>query len=157
MKAEFNNRIDPVRLAVAFVFAGYVLLLAYLTFFSDYYGRRMVHRSINLIPFKTIIEFITSDYNTEAVITNLAGNIAAFLPMGFLLPVAFGKLNSLRRIVFASLPGTLSVELIQYIFGTGASDIDDVILNVLGAAIGYFAVRAVINLICRCNVIRGKK
>lgn len=119
------------------LFVGYLLLLAYLTFFSHYYGRGQLHRSINLIPFRTIIEFLTSGYNLRIIVTNIAGNIVAFMPMGFLLPIVFNKKNGFRKVVFVALLSSLTIEVAQYISGVGASDIDDLILNVLGAMIGY--------------------
>lgn len=143
MKANLNNKTSSIKLIFTILFVGYVLLLGYLTFFSRYYGREVVHRSINVIPFSTIIQFLTSIYTLKNIITNLVGNIAAFMPMGFLLPIVFKKLDRFRKVIFVSLLATLLIEVAQYFCGVGASDIDDVILNVLGAVLGYWIMRCV--------------
>jgi len=89
MKAKLKEMPKPMKLIVTALFVAYVLLLVYLTFFSQYYGRGIAQRSINIIPLKTIIEFLTSGYNMSSIITNLLGNIIAFMPMGFLLSIVF--------------------------------------------------------------------
>lgn len=148
MKANFINKSKCITLIFTILFVGYVLLLAYLTFLSKYYGRGLVHRSVNLIPLRSIIEFLTFKYDLRAIITNIAGNIVAFMPMGFLLPIVFKKLNRLEKVVFVALLSSLAIEVVQYISRTGASDIDDIILNVLGAVIGYWIFR-LFNYICK--------
>lgn len=127
----------PVKVMFTIFLSAYLLLLVYLTFFSQFYGRTIVHRSINIIPMRTILEFLTCEYGTKAVITNLAGNIAAFMPMGFLLPIVFIRFYKLDKVLIAALLASLIVEILQYAAGVGASDIDDVILNVTGAILGY--------------------
>lgn len=128
------------------IFVLYLSYLIYLTFFDDYYGRDVIHRSINIVPFRTIIKFLFSSYNWNVVLINIVGNIAAFVPMGFLLPIAFERLKTLLRVILVALSATMSIEIFQYITGVGASDIDDVILNVLGGIMGYFMMRIVAKL-----------
>lgn len=137
MKIHLNEMSKPIKILFTALFAAYLLLLLYLTFFSKYYGRGEVQRSISIFPFRTISEFLTSGYNFRIIITNLVGNIVAFMPMGFLLPIAFSRLDKFHKVLVISLFATLMIEVSQYISGVGASDIDDVILNLLGAVIGY--------------------
>ncbi|HOQ01665.1 MAG TPA: VanZ family protein [Acetivibrio sp.] len=126
-----------IKLIAAIGFIIYISYLAYLTLFDHSYGRGVVHRSINIVPFKTIIEFFTLSYSWHAVLVNIFGNIAAFVPMGFLLPIVFSKLSGLRRVIIAVLAATFSIEVLQYITGVGAADIDDILLNALGGLLGY--------------------
>lgn len=119
----------------------YMLLLTYLTFFSKFYGRTIKHRSINIIPMRTISEFLTCGYGMRAVLINLAGNIVAFMPMGFLLPMVFSKLDKLYKVLIAAFLASFIIEVLQCAAGVGASDVDDVILNVAGAAAGWFVHR----------------
>ena len=137
----------PIKILFTALFVAYVLLLAYLTFFSQYYGREIVQRSINVIPFKTIIEFLTSGYNINSIITNILGNIVAFMPMGFLLPLVFTKLDTFRRAGIPVLSATALIEIAQYLVGVGASDIDDIILNMLGGAIGFWIYRLFLKIL----------
>lgn len=63
-------------------------------------------------------------------------NILLFLPLGFFLPLLFKKYN---RISAAALTGfllSLSIELVQ-MFGRGATDINDLITNTVGAVLEY--------------------
>jgi glycopeptide antibiotics resistance protein len=143
MKIKFYKNIKYIKALSVVLFVAYLLLLAYLTLASKYYGREVEHRSINIIPLRTIIEYSTSGYNAIAITTNLLGNIAAFMPMGFLLPIVFSKLNRIRKVIYVSFISALLIELMQYILRVGASDIDDVILNVLGAVLGYWIMRCV--------------
>lgn len=125
----------------------YLSYLIYLTFFAHTYGRNVFHRRLNIVPFKTIIKFLTSSYNLKVIMTNIAGNIAAFVPMGFLLPIAFNRLNSFRRVLMVVFSATMSIEIFQYIFAVGTSDVDDVILNVLGGILGYFMMKISVGLL----------
>jgi len=122
---------------VKLFFLLYILYLIFLTLFSIYYGRGYFHRSINLIPFRTIIEYLSLSYNPYAVMRNILGNIAAFIPMGLLLPMAVKGINSLKRAFSIVLLSTLAIEISQYILGAGTADIDDIILNLLGGIIGF--------------------
>jgi len=115
----------------------YLSHLFYLVFISSYYGRGFVHRNYNLIPFKTISEFLFFSHNMKAILRNIGGNIAAFIPMGFLLPLAFSKLNKYTKVFATILTATLFIEISQFIFGVGTFDVDDVILNFIGGIFGY--------------------
>ena len=116
------------------VYIGYLL---YLVFLSPYYGRGYLHRSYNLIPFKTIIKYAFSSHNLKISVVNIVGNIFAFLPMGFLVPLAIPKANKFKNIVIIVLIATSCIEIIQLIMGVGTCDVDDVILNLVGGIIGF--------------------
>ena len=94
----------------------------------------------NLVPFHTIHLFWDAlrshTYRTAAVI-NLLGNILMFIPLGFLLPRVFPRLGRLRKTLLATAGIIVAVEVLQLLTLVGTCDIDDLILNILGAAIGY--------------------
>ena len=119
------------------VFITYLLLLIYLTLFSQYFGRVWFHRSVNLMPFVTIHRYIVSSSNFGLAIINLAGNIIAFMPLGFLLPMVLKDQMHFLSILCCIFSTSISIEIIQYILGVGVSDIDDVLLNVIGGILGY--------------------
>ena len=136
------------------LFILYVLALIYFLFFSEEYGRvAMEERQYryNLTPFVEIRRFwvYRRQLGFWAVFTNLFGNVAGFLPFGFMLPVITGKMRSGFLITLAGFGLSLTVEVIQLITKVGCFDVDDLILNTLGAAIGYgmFAV---------CNYLRRR-
>ena len=97
---------------------------------------------LNLIPFRTLRLF-TQLLNSSrpelvrAAVTNLGGNIIMFIPLGFLLPRVFLRLSSLPRVLITTAAIITLVEILQLFTLVGSCDIDDLILNVLGATIGF--------------------
>lgn len=63
-------------------------------------------------------------------------NIILFIPLGFLLPYMWPKLNFWKT-TLAGLLFSISIEGTQYFAQLGCCDIDDVINNTLGTCIGY--------------------
>ena len=122
-------------------FLAYLLLLAYLLFFSSTYGRtvEMGYR-YNLTPFLEIrrglkhIETVGYRY----VLVNIAGNVVAFMPFGFLLPLITERKMNTIKVFFFSLLLTICAELLQLVSRTGAFDVDDLILNTIGGVLGYW-------------------
>ncbi len=125
------------RAAIFILLILYLACLTYLTFFSHLYGRELTHRSVNYIPFTTVIKYLATANSPAIIITNILGNMAAFMPMGLLFPMASGKLSRFKRTFAAVFIATAVIEVMQYVAGVGVSDIDDIILNLLGGAIGY--------------------
>ncbi len=138
-----NDTGRPSRLAKAgkiiwsILFVLYLALLVYLTMYSRYYGRGYDHRSMNFVPLRTITQYLNANINRNIIVTNLLGNIAAFMPMGFLLPLVSKKFNGFFKTVLLSAGFSFVIETVQYILAVGAADIDDLILNTAGAIIGF--------------------
>lgn len=123
------------------VFLAYLLFLSYLLFFSSTYGRtvEMGYR-YNLKPFFEIRRGLE---NIDAVgyyyvVVNIGGNIAAFMPFGFLLPLISERRKNTGKLLVLSLLLSLTVETIQLLSRTGAFDVDDLILNTTGGVLGYW-------------------
>lgn len=98
------------------------------------------YRSVNLVPFKTVHDFMEmmSNGNFLRAFSNVFGNIAIFMPLGYLLPLFSSKVKKTSMILLVSLGVSLIFEGLQYTFSLGSMDIDDVILNTLGGVLGYF-------------------
>lgn len=96
---------------------------------------------VNLIPFRTVYEYIekiiSNRINVDTAIINLVGNIIVFLPMGAFLPCLFHKMRSFKKTLLTVFFIVLGIELIEVILAMGAFDIDDFIFNLGGAMIGY--------------------
>ncbi len=125
------------------LFALYLVGLLYFTIFAESMGRggRDIADSpkYNLILFNEISRFIKyrEQLGLKAVVINIAGNFAAFVPGGMLLPMIHQKF---RRAVFCIPAGFLIsffIECTQVVFRIGSFDVDDLVLNTLGAAFGY--------------------
>ena len=64
------------------------------------------------------------------------GNLLWFTPAGILVRLRGGRL---RQAALAGLGLSLFVETMQFVLGSGVSELDDLILNSLGAVLGYGA------------------
>lgn len=94
----------------------------------------------NLIPFETIrlfADLLTHPRFRWDAVVNLAGNVVIFIPLGFLLPKVFPKLDRLGKVLLTTAAAIVLVELTQLFTLLGSCDTDDLILNVIGSAIGY--------------------
>jgi len=69
------------------------------------------------------------------------GNFAAFIPFGIVIPLLF-RSNFIRFITLFILSITI-LEIVQMVSRLGSFDIDDIIINTLGAAVGFWAQRFV--------------
>lgn len=70
-------------------------------------------------------------------VENLFGNILAFVPYGFLLPLCWKNLGKWWKVFFWSMVLVLGIEFFQLFSAFGAFDVDDILLNVAGAMTGY--------------------
>jgi len=84
-----------------------------------------------------VLLYDPSQYNIRLAIVNLFGNIALFVPLGYFLPRLWEGLRKWWRTWLATLLVMTAVELTQLFTLRGTCDVDDLILNLLGAAIGY--------------------
>ena len=96
----------------------------------------------NVIPFATIIDYISkllsNNINTSIVIVNFATNLFLFAPIGFFIPILFeNKIKNIKQFGIMMIMITIFVEILQFITYRGSTDIDDVILNTVGAIIVY--------------------
>ena len=132
-----------VRRIMLVLFAIYGILMLWLLFASRGGGLS----EINLIPLKTIRKFWTSmlqSFGTEwgrtlfiSSFINLAGNVVMFVPLGFFPPFIWKHLPKFWCDMALCSALIISVEMLQFVTGLGYADIDDFILNMLGAAIGW--------------------
>ena len=102
-----------------------------------------VRMSVDLVPFRTICGNIscmiqgTNKYMIRHSAIELLGNIALFMPYGFCAPRLFGRSRRFGTFILLSLGILLCVETIQVLTLRGSFDIDDIILNMSGAVIGF--------------------
>ena len=68
---------------------------------------------------------------------NLFGNVLAFIPFGFLLPLCFAGSRKWWRVMAWSLVLVLGIELFQLFSAFGAFDVDDILLNMAGSFVGW--------------------
>ncbi len=101
----------------------------------------MTELSIRLIPFKTIIDFFeNADLNT--ILLQVLGNILLTIPYGVLIPFLVRHRKWYNYVIYATaFPIAIELTQLAVCVSTNSfyrtTDIDDVILNTLGAVIGY--------------------
>jgi len=91
----------------------------------------------NYMPFRTIWPYLHGQPRWLIAMVNLVGNIAPFVPIGFLVPLVYRTMTWRRSLVLAVAVG-LAMEGSEVVFRVGIFDIDDVILNAFGVMIGYW-------------------
>ncbi len=70
------------------------------------------------------------------------GNIIWFVPFGMYLEYR-GKCKKLWHAFFYGFLFSFTIEALQYIFGTGITELDDLVLNTLGAVLGCILIRII--------------
>jgi glycopeptide antibiotics resistance protein len=139
-KEKFKNFTFFFKSVSIVFFVMYIFIFVYTLFIGEG-PRSFRHRGINLIPFDTILPYITGEAynraNADIIAINILANILLLVPVGFYLSVIFKKLNLfLRIIIIFIIP--IAIETVQYLLYIGIADIDDVILNFTGGLIGIF-------------------
>ncbi|MBS3678696.1 VanZ family protein [Ornithinibacillus massiliensis] len=136
------------RIAFSISFLFYIIALVFLLFLdSRIYIRQdisllnYIRESSNLVPFKTITTYIKALFdqsmNIDIPIKNLGGNLVMFLPLGIYLPQFINKLRGIGLFSILMVMLFFIIEVLQLITRTGSFDIDDFLLNMFGALIGF--------------------
>lgn len=90
-------------------------------------------RSLELIPLEN---YVTAN-TWFAPIFDTLGNLALFLPIGMLGAVLLdGARHRIRKVTALAALFSLLIELTQFIFALGRTDIDDLLTNTLGGLAG---------------------
>lgn len=120
-------------------FLGFVFMLTFI-FILIYFVIRDYHSNeyiVNLIPFKgELYDFIFKPFNTLTAVRTV-GNVLFYSAMS-LCVIRFCKNKKYQYLFAVFIPSCVSIlcEASQYLFKCGDCDIDDVIMNVIGALIG---------------------
>jgi glycopeptide antibiotics resistance protein len=89
------------------------------------------NRSLNVIPFADI---------SRAHLNETLSNIIAFIPFGLFMNVSFKRTDFWRKLAYIGA-FSIAIEITQFIFAIGRTDINDVITNTLGGLIGLLLYR----------------
>ncbi len=133
-------------------FIAYILLMLWLLFIrwrgvevTDYWAQ--LAGRVNLIPFTSVGKMLrTLWYNPYpavlwTVIYNIGGNIVMFVPLGFFLRALVSKCRKFWQCMGTVAVIMTCVELCQLFTLRGFCEIDDLMLNLLGAAMGWTAAK----------------
>ncbi|MDQ0418158.1 glycopeptide antibiotics resistance protein [Croceifilum oryzae] len=142
-----RKQVPVKRFILEMIFLFYLALLVCVTLFPIPIfmpeGQISWVAGFNFIPFSTIETYT----GRNSFWKQIGGNIALFAPFGFLIPLIWAKINRFIKTAGLALCLSVLIELLQML-GNELSgwrlrviDIDDVILNVTGACIGYILLR----------------
>ena len=112
------------------LFTGYCLLILWLTIFS----REPAHyRTVKFELFWSYRAWFAGEsYGKKESLQNIS-NVLLFIPFGLLFPIKSAKS---WFIVSAGALLSLAIETVQYVLVLGWCEVDDVICNTLGVALG---------------------
>lgn len=122
-----NNKFET---SVKILFTVYLIFLVWALLFKLEFSLEPYIRSLNFIPFSA-----SAVANDKINISEIILNIAAFIPFGLFISI----IKPTSKFIFKLLPilfTTVLIETFQYIFQIGASDVTDVIDNMLGGICG---------------------
>lgn len=143
MSSMDANKKKHYRTGAVLIFIIYIAALIYFLFFSERLGRSAgLEYRYNFTPFKEIMRYVRQllrHPNTYGMISivNLLGNVVVFMPFGYLIPRVLGNRINIIHATLVGMEFSILVELLQLITKKGCCDVDDVILNTIGAFLGY--------------------
>jgi glycopeptide antibiotics resistance protein len=90
----------------------------------------------NFVPLRTLAMYLA---NTDSPfwMGQLIGNLLLLLPVGLLGPIALPAMDGWVRVFLVALGLSLAIEVAQLGIPNRMADVDDVLLNVIGAVLGY--------------------
>lgn len=139
---------------------GYLALLTYIVLFKGswdetrdflemiYNGTTLERRKVYLRPLESTKMFLGL-WEYSYARWNVLGNILLFVPFGALMTGFAKKMRGALASFGLSFTASLGFEIIQFLYGIGEFDVDDIILNVLGALLGYGLVCIISHFIYR--------
>jgi glycopeptide antibiotics resistance protein len=135
------------RAAMEALFVGYMGAVLYVTLLPlpvkpD--DTRPLWASVNLVPARTVVGIIREF--PGLVIQQLLDNVVLFVPLGFFLPLLSTRYRRFAMTAAVGLSVSVGIELVQLallltLVSRRSVDVDDVILNVTGACLGYLVWR----------------
>ncbi|KMT58615.1 vanZ protein [Paenilisteria newyorkensis] len=140
-----NKRMDGYKEISRLFLVLYLVILIVVTLFPiniiiGEYEQRYREIVVNLNPLQF---FGLLDADFSIIVRNLGGNLVMMIPFAILLPVNFRWMRHFGRVIVIVLTTSIGIEILQYVWQLTmlnvwrATDINDVILNVCGGAIGY--------------------
>lgn len=87
-----------------------------------------------LVPLRTTIRELQA--GAWPLTYHVVGNMVWFVPLGMLL-----RRRNLPKALLAGAACSTGIEVLQYLLMTGVTDVDDLIINILGTAAGWLLIR----------------
>ena len=132
------------RVALEVVFVGYLIAVVAVVVvpFGRVTGLEPAYSTppINLVPLASVIGLVRD--LPRQVVRQLGGNVVMFVPLGLLAPVLFARLRRPLTLAATALAVSFGIEVVQLglrlmSLSPRSFDVDDVLLNIVGALVGY--------------------
>lgn len=125
----FHRRTNFIHMIWVFIFLYYVYLVLETTGIGTIweiglYPGMKLQEEINLFPFR------------DGISLSMILNVVMFMPLGFLLPLLWKEYQSLVRTAIIGFCFSCGIEFCQ-LFNRRVSDVDDLLMNTLGAILGW--------------------
>lgn len=162
--AKLRRTLDLTKEGALLILVIYFLILIRLTIFkfsiimissplnSYQYTFLGVDGIINIIPFKETVNILRDGIHNNRIIKGIILNVIYFIPLGFLLPLLFKKINRFLKIILISTITSSLIEIIQLFTIFSVSNIDDVIFNIIGSAIGLICFKLFEKIVKKLNI-----
>lgn len=124
---KLGKKQRPIHIAAVFVFCYYLIGVLTMT------GIGKLHAFSPKITFISFLDMISGPVDTLL-------NIVLFIPLGFFLPLLYKKYQRVGSVALTGFLFSMCIEIVQ-MFGRGATDVNDLLTNTIGACLGFFAYR----------------
>jgi glycopeptide antibiotics resistance protein len=94
----------------------------------------------NVVPFTTIRIYL-DNLDSAFWVSQAVGNVLLLLPIGLFGPLTMPWLDRWWRVALLAVTVSSCIELAQLLVPDRSADVDDVLLNTLGALLGYGLLR----------------
>lgn len=144
---KINKPFNLPRKIVEFLFLSYFVAVIYFTFGNAYHFSIIASIDsettfyMNLIPIKRTISMFQYDLGTA--LYNVLGNLIMFIPLGIFIPTLYKKKLNIFHLGFAGPLCSLLIEISQNFIPLRYFDIDDIIINSIGAMVGFIIYRTI--------------
>lgn len=128
-------KLEKKRSRYVVIFVSYLVIMLQMAIFFREIGS---FSEIDLIPFNT-------PGGIPHIILYSIANAFVFLPVGILPPMIWKKMNDLKKILLAGFLGSLFIEICQLVLQCGVCQTEDLIMNTVGAGVGYWIYKKVID------------
>lgn len=158
IKKRKNHQVTLRKESLMVLFSLYIMVVIGITQFPLYIGQdTFYHPAIrfNMVPVVNTVKDISRELQDPIMRSfylkfwskNLLGNLVLLLPFGAILPMIKKKYDNIWKILFASFAISLLIEtfqLLSFFIGNNNRffDVDDILLNVSGALLGYLIYRS---------------
>ncbi len=149
----WRRRATALRLLATLMLVAYLSVVAAMVLGSlpidarliaDMRTQDLAHNSF--VPFATIRDLVAA-HPLAVVLRQLGANLLLLAPLGILLPALFPRFTTWRSTIGAIFAVSLSIETAQLLmsavlgFSYKVSDVDDLLLNMIGGVLGWVAFR----------------